>query len=222
MKNLFVFLFLLSLNIGYAQIQEGTVVVGGGLNLNGESGKTVYDNYTNKRSNGNIGFSASYEKFKNPSTAFGFFMSYGYNNNSGEYQFDNGTEPQTYGYREHMIYVGPKISQYIQIHEKLYFTVQGDLSAGFGQRKYKETDEKSNIWSVGLNIRPGLALFLNENFALNAGIGNLFYTYQSEQAVEENANGEQPKNTDNLYGLSFNVNTFTIGLKYFLRTAKSD
>ena len=41
MKNLLTFLFLFSASTTFSQIQKGTLVIGGGLNLNGESDKSL-------------------------------------------------------------------------------------------------------------------------------------------------------------------------------------
>jgi hypothetical protein len=121
-----------------------------------------------------------------------------------------------------MIQIGPTVTRYISLREKLYLTVGGGLIAGFGTSKDIETDEKSKILSLGLGVRPGVALFLNDSFALSAGIGNLFYSFESEKSEESNVNGETPKDTRHNYGLSFSLNTFSVGLRYFLRTAKSE
>lgn len=221
MKKLLVIFSLLISYSAFAQMQEGTLVVGGGLNFSGNSSKGGDPgSYDRTSTQGSLGISGSYEKFKNNTTAFGFFLGYDYNSLKTEYDFDTNTD--MYGYGRHMIRVGPNFSKYIPIREKLYFTVSTSASFGVGRKIDRESDEKANIWSVGLSARPGLAFFLNDNFALNAGIGNLYYGFTSEKSTEDNSNGEKEKDSYHNYGLSFNVNTFNIGLKYFLRTAKSE
>ena len=221
MKKLFIIVSLLISCSAFAQMQEGTLVVGGGLNFSGNSSKGEDPgSYDRTSTQASFGISGSYEKFKNNTTAFGFFLGYDHISTKTEYDYDTNTD--TYGYGRHMIRVGPTASKYIPIREKLYFIVSTSASFGMGRKIERESDEKANIWSAGLSVRPGLAFFLNDNFALNAGIGNLYYNFTSEKSTEENLNGEKEKDTYHNYGLSFNVNTFTIGLRYYLRTAKSE
>ena len=221
MKNLLIILFLFSASTAFSQIQKGTKVVGGGLNLSGQSNESVYSESDWASSTQNsFGISGSYEKFKNSTTAFGVFLGYNYYSNKSEYDYDTNTN--TYGVQTHMVNFGPNITKYISLRDNLFFTVGSGISLGIGQRKDIETDDKSTFWSAGINASPGLAFFLNDNFALSASIGSLYYRYSAEKSKEENSNGENEKDTHHNYGLSFNVNTFTIGLKYYLRTAKSE
>lgn len=221
MKNLLIILFLFSASTSFSQIQEGTLVVGGGLNFSGQSNNSVDPgSYDESSKQGSFGISSSYQKFKNSTTAFGVFLGYNYNSRKSEYDYSNNTNK--YGSQTHMLNIGPNFTKYISLRDKLFFTVGSGISLGIGQRKDIETDEKSSILSAGINASPGLAFFLNDNFALSASIGSLYYRYTSEKSKEENSNGDKLKRTDHSYGLSFNVNTFTIGLKYFLRTAKSE
>ena len=221
MKNLLIILFLFSVSTAFSQIQEGTLVIGGGLNLSGQSGKNVdLYSYDGSSKQGSFGISGSYQKFKNSTTAFGIFLGYNYYSQKSENEYDTNTV--TYGSRTHMVNFGPNVTKYISLRDNLFFTVGSGISLGIGQRKDIETDDKSTIWSAGINASPGLAFFLNDNFAISASIGSLYYRYSAEKSKEENINGDKPKRTDHSYGLSFNVNTFTIGLKYYLRTAKSE
>ena len=218
-----ILLFITSLVLScpaIAQIQEGTLVVGGGLNFTGSSSKSDGLGYADQNSSrGGFNISSSYEKFTNNSTAFGFFLAYNYNSRSGEY--DYGTNTQEYHFTEQLFSVGPQMSNYIPIREKLYFTVSSNVFFGIGNEKDRETDDKVKLWSAGLNVRPGLVLFLTDNFALSAGIGNLYYSYSSRKLADDDSGEEQKENQHN-YGLNFSANTFSVGLKYFLRTAKSE
>jgi hypothetical protein len=221
MKKLRAISLLLCIQFSYSQVQKGTIVIGGGINLNGNSGNsTNASNYDRNSSNGNFGISGSYEKFVSNITAVGISLGYTYYGSSSEFDYGNGT--QEYGTRRNMIQIGPTVTRYISLREKLYLTVGGGFLVGFGTTKDIETDEKSKIWSLGLGVRPGVAFFLNDNFALSAGIGNLFYSFESEKSEESNVNGETPKDTRHNYGLSFSLNTFSVGLRYFLLPAKSE
>lgn len=221
MKKLLTISLLLCFQLSYSQVQKGTIVIGGGIDFNGNSGNsTNASNYDRNSSNGNFGIAASYEEFVSNVTAVGVSLSYNYSGYSSEYDYGNGT--QEYGVKRNMIQIGPTVTRYISLREKLHLTVGGGFLAGFGTSKDIETDEKSKIWSLGLGVRPGVAFFLNDNFALSAGIGNLFYSFESEKPEEDNVNGEKPRDTRHYYGLSFSLNTFSVGLRYFLRTAKSE
>lgn len=162
MKNLLIILFLFSASTTFSQIQEGTLVIGGRLKLNGESSKSVDPgSYDGSSTQGNFGISGSYEKFKNRTTAFGVFLGYNYYSQNSEY--DYGTNTNTYGNRTHMVNFGPNITKYIHLRDKLFFTVGSGISLGIGKGKDIDTDDKSTIWSAGISARPGLAFFLNDN-----------------------------------------------------------
>lgn len=45
---------------------------------------------------------------------------------------------------------------------------------------------------------------------------------RSEKAKEENTSGERPQSVSHDYGLNLSANSFSIGLRYYLRTASSD
>ncbi len=221
MKNLFIILFLFCSFTSFAQIQKGTIVVGGGINFNGDSGNSTNISYNDtKRSSGNLGIAGTYEKFINNSTAVGFSLTYRYYSYLSEYDYGSGT--QEYGTKRNMIQVGPTLIQYISLREKLYLTIGGGITAGYGTRKDIETDEKSKILSFGLGVQPGVTFFLNNNFAISAGIGNLFYSFESEKYEEDDTSGETPKEKRHNYGLNLSLNTFNVGLKYFLRTSKTE
>lgn len=122
MKNLFIILFLFIASTAFSQIQEGTLVIGGELNLNGENGKSIDSgNYNRSSTQGNFGISGSYEKFKNSTIAFGVFLGYNYYSHKSEYDYDTNTN--TYGSRTHMVNFGPKVTYYISLRDKLFFTV---------------------------------------------------------------------------------------------------
>lgn len=221
MKYVIIIALLLCSFTAFSQVQKGTLVIGGGLNLSRNSDKREDSGTSDTKSNqGQFGLSGSYEKFINDRTAFGLFLGYNYSSFEAEHNFGMGMD--TYGFGEHLVTAGPQLSKYIPIRNKLYFTVLSRASLGIGMMKSRNNDEKYNVWSVGINASPGLAFFLNDNLALNAGIGNLYYSYKSQKAREENRYGMITKESAHDYGLSFNVNTFTFGLKYFLRTAISE
>ena len=141
MKNLLIILFLFSASTAFTQIQKGTLVIGGGLNLSGQSDKNfdLYS-YDGSSTQGSFGISGSYQKFKNSTTAFGFFLGYNYYSQKNEYEHDTNTD--TYGSRTHIVNFGPNVTKYITLRDNLFFTVGSGISLGIGQRKDIETDDK--------------------------------------------------------------------------------
>ena len=73
------------------------------------------------------------------------------------------------------------------------------------------------IFEYRLNISPGLTYFLNDKWALNANIGELFYSHTKETPDDYKGGSEKPKNIEKNYGLSLKFNTFSIGIQYYLR-----
>lgn len=122
MKKLLFILLLCSFTVG-AQIQEGTIVIGGNLNFGGnkENNDFFTSDYSSNRGSFNLG--GSFEKFVNDKTAIGIGLSYSYNN----FDYSGGYD---YGRNQHLINVGAGISHYVPFVNKLYFTIDTYLFFG--------------------------------------------------------------------------------------------
>ncbi|MEM7551979.1 MAG: hypothetical protein AAF363_20015 [Bacteroidota bacterium] len=85
---------------------------------------------------------------------------------------------------------------------------------GFGKSRFGEGEDlEANILDIRANITPGITYFLNSKLALNANVGQLRYNRRRERLDIDS----EPENLDQDYGVSFDLNTFSLGLQYFLR-----
>ena len=222
MKNLLVVclgLILFSIDSS-AQVQKGAILTGGGLNFNMRNDKEefsvlssiVYDKYktTFMTLNPRIGL------FISQSTLLGVGLTYEHTNIDIRYS-SNGAFLGPSIEKRNVLFVNPYFTKFNNISDKLYFTTTINGLVGIGKGKFGEDDEiETNIFGFRVNVSPGIVYFISERLALNGGIGQLFYNYEQETLATDIGLPAQPKNKNHNYGLSFSLNTFRIGLQYYL------
>lgn len=104
----------------------------------------------------------------------------------------------------------PFVRKYWGLGEKLYFFGQLDVPMAFGKVKNEVTglgSTSTNYSAYGVNIRPGLDYFVNNNWSFEATIGQFGYN---------TAKPEGGKSTDN-FGFGLNLSSITFGVKYLFK-----
>lgn len=113
--------------------------------------------------------------------------------------------------------ISPYVRKYIVLSDKFYLDVTGRLSAGMGWTKYDmNSDRTEDVFKVGVDIIPGFTYFVNPKWAVTANFGRIYYDYSQRKSESTDFNSTS-KNSDNQYGVSFALNTFGLGVQYFLR-----
>ncbi|MEM8898593.1 MAG: outer membrane beta-barrel protein [Bacteroidota bacterium] len=204
-----------------AQAEKGTMLIGGGIGFSGL--------------NDNVEFSAGFSPFisqefesyslavrpqigwfLNENTLLGVGLSYEYAAFEQKFTDPLFVEVQS-SQTSNLVLLNPYLIKYTELTDKLYFTTTFNLLAGIGRNDFENDREiESNLFVVRLNISPGLTYFFSEKWALNAGIGQLFYNRIQETLQEDGGSGDEPRNVENTFGASFDFNTFTIGFQYFI------
>jgi hypothetical protein len=230
MKNLIlvlIVLFGITLNSS-AQIQKGAMLIGGNVSFNVQEinhefwpMSKILDNNSDKITF----FSATpqYGIFINESTLIGMGIFYEYSKNEEKY-----IDPISFGeeediYKSNLVFINPHIKKIFKVKENFFVTTNLNFLIGFGKIKIEshywpdKGEIEINLFEYRLNVSPGLTYFLNEKWALNANIGQLFYSHQKETPDNYTGFSEQPKNIHKDFGLSFKFNTFSIGIQYYLR-----
>ena len=223
------FLFLFLLSTITAQFQKGTTLTGGDVSFNGQTVKeefSVFSPIVNeelKRNflaiNPKIGF------FTSESTLFGIGLVFERNYTESLISFRSISDDPPFSNtsttidRDFVFLLNPYFSHYQQLVEKLYFTTNINFLVGFGGGKYRvdETIE-TDLIALRFNVSPGLTYVVSEKWLLNAEIGQAFYNWTRESLSTDVGLSEDPINRNNNYGLSFSLNTFSIGFQYFLNS----
>ncbi|MFT5618058.1 MAG: opacity protein-like surface antigen [Arenicella sp.] len=217
----FSLLLIFSAQLGFSQIQEGAILLGGQFTFN--VSETDYGS----------------NSFRDPSerTIFiiqpqlGFALSeklivgtsLGYRNEKETRTDFFSGGPSSIEATENLFAVAPFVRNYFEISEKFYFYLQGDASIGFGKATLEdengnEFQPEADLTAFSIGVRPGVSFFVSDKVALEAEFG--FLGYSQEKSKQEfdfgGGNSEIAKTTDSNYGLSLNSTTFNFGFSLYL------
>ena len=185
MKKLFTLILLISVVFGstsFAQTSTGRILIGGSSNMDMSFGKDKWKDANNSEDR------SSYFRF-NLSPTVGYFVIDGLAVGASlPFTLDSQkglTDGNKDEYSSSSVVLAPFVKYYFGANNIKPFAL---VSAGFGSAKETYTPEvgdtsedKSGISMI--QIGGGVALFLNDNFALDFGIG---YTSTSRKRKEDN------------------------------------
>lgn len=80
------------------------------------------------------------------------------------------------------------------------------------------TGPETDFYMIGAEIAPGLSYFINAKWALFANYGSLFYQFSHDINYRPGTSEISTTTNRNNFGASFSLNTFDLGIQYFLRT----
>ncbi len=226
MKKLILILLFaagVSLNTS-AQVQKGAMLIGGAVNFNHSNNND--DNYINGQISGDYQVKGTNFKVV---PSFGIFVGNlfeigvgaGYRFNKWEISstFDNNSSFSSN--KERKIVVNPYISKYFNIGEKFYITGTFNIEVGLGKKQMvfdSQLDDKVvndfKVFSLNINLTPGIRYFINKNWALSGNIGQIFY--DSSINTMDTDTEDKPKESRSNFGISMALNTFNVGIQYYL------
>lgn len=113
------------------------------------------------------------------------------------------------------------LRRYAHLTDKLYFTATLNASGGLGKSKdvtdYEGIDpetSKYDTYEAGVSVVPGLTYFVTNKWAITGSIGQVYVNFDWRESQNED---EKSKHFATNGGLNFSLNTFSIGVQYFLR-----
>lgn len=220
MKTLLLSVFALTMaHVSFAQINKGALLVGAGINFNHSNNTSLNagsQNYDVKNTSFSLYPSVGY--FTNDNFMIGMGLGYSY---SGLKDDSNDPNSTPYINNRNEFSVNPYVRKYIEISEKLYFRLGASASAGMGSVKRGETagelKKAMDIFSLGVSISPGLTYFLTPKWALYAQYGNVYYAYEHNKIYSTNNSEFDRESDQNRFGASLSLNSFGLGIQYFLR-----
>lgn len=208
MKNLFLTGLLALLGTGaFAQTTAGNISVGGSVSINTLSNE--FQNGENKGSFFTLAPSVGYfikdglELGMNTRLAFG----------SSTTQNEGSTSE--YKLRTFVYSVGPYLTKYVPVTEKLHFTASGGL--GYENSRTKIPDENEELVSTSsgyyLSAAPGLTYFATEKLGFSIYIGSIRYSKSTETDEQT-----EPKNETVSKGFNVDLTpgSASIGIRYYI------
>jgi hypothetical protein len=200
-----------------AQMEKGTVLIGGNLSVG--TGKNTTNGSEYKQITlgiaPSVGWAYSTNKF------FGFSLNYAYSK-------------QTEDYKENIFGAGVFMRQYMPVAKNLYlFAHEGlNFSAGKGSGLFNATgigyDVDANKWNATLGLSPGLSYELTKKMQLEVLLNNLLsvgYAHAKSTSTQHNTTSKTEYENNNF---SFNSNadptqltTVSVGVRFTLGRNKS-
>lgn len=208
MKKLFLSGLLALLGTGaFAQTSAGTISLGGSLSLYSGS----MDEQTSERKTSAFSIAPSLGYFVKDGLELGIStrLSFGTNTSKAEGASEE-FKTKDFGFA-----VGPYLTKYIPITEKLHFTASG--GAGYNSTRKKNPDLAEELINTTsgyyISAGPGLTYFATPKLGFSASIGNI--GYNSYTATDEQA---QPKRetTNSTFNVDFSPATASLGIRYFI------
>ncbi len=218
MKPILLFVFLLISSTAFSQLTKGALLLEGSGNVGSskseseELGSVVSNNKQFSFSlRPSLGIMIS-EKWM-----LGAGIGYDYGSSSSEYTYLSQINEQT----SNAFLLNAFLRRYAKLNDKLYFTATLNAGGGLGTIKAEMDDDVSDpettdydTYQASISVAPGLTYFISTKWAITGSIGQLYTNFYWRKTEDE---GEENKNFSSSTGLNFRLNTFSIGVQYFLR-----
>jgi|GEM_PF-1210149 len=211
-----------------AQVQKGTVMIGGNIGIYGTDHQDNYNASSFSALNTNKDFSLILKPqigwFVSDRTQVGIAFEYAHNYTRQNLAFAGQDNVNIS--KRNLYTLNPYLTRYIHLTDKLYLTGSFNAMIGIGKGQNEQTtsstqngtmtiQSKSDIVNLEANFAPGITYFLSQSLAINASIGRLYYSYDQNKYNQKNSNGEYPKNKDKDYGLDISAKSLSFGMNYF-------
>lgn len=213
MKKFYVgtLLFLLLSVAANAQIQQGTITIGGSFSINSQKNSQEFLGANPTKSDvdrNSFSINPRVGYFATSTLVVGLGLTY---DRVAFERTHGGTSDPTSVTNE--LLINPYVEKYFSISEKLYATTAFNIL--FGTGKIKQGEFESDITSFRVNLMPGLTYFVSDKFAITGNFGQLFYNSRKIKN-KTTTNQIESENTDSQFGLNVSLNSFSLGIRYFI------
>lgn len=113
--------------------------------------------------------------------------------------------------------IGPYARFHKSLNEQFLLFLQTNLDIGFGTRKNGRTGPTvdESMFEIEAGLRPGILLMVSDKLGIESTFG--FLGYKLGQAKLKDTNLDPtPTNKDQDFGLDLNLNTFSLGIQFYL------
>jgi hypothetical protein len=203
------FSFLIIAATVNGQIKKGALFLGGQLGVSGQTTKN--ENSPDLKSTG-ITFSPAFGKAVKDNLIIGFDINYGHTKVQNYYP-----ETQTsnaYG-------AGFFIRKYRELGKGFYLFAQGRAGGSYNNQEYKNSsqvpvDNKSNGYTIGIAVYPGVSYAITHKLQLETGFNNLAYLEFNHNEQSVNSNPYTKTNGISLGSSLSNFSGLTVGFRFIL------
>ena len=214
-----VFLLLISYT-AFSQLTKGALLLEGTGNLSfGKSDEEYSGTTINENKNNQLWLRPGLGIMLSEKWMLGSAVDYTHQSSVSE--FTGGNLTQTTEQTSNSFGLNVFVRRYAQLNDKLYFTATLNAGGGLGKLKVVEEYEGNDpettdfdTYQANLSVVPGLTYFISNKWAITGSIGQLYANFSWRNPEDED---EATKNFNSSAGLNFRLNTFSVGLQYFLR-----
>lgn len=213
MRTKFFLLFILFISkISLAQINKGAILLegSGGFSINKTVNDQVSSSYKLESRNSSANLGSQIAFFTSETFSLGVGISYAFSKSKTTQ--DGSKTESTYT----MMSLTTSATKYINLTDKLYFTGALTLSGGAGVTRNEPYETTYYMYQIRTNVAPGLAYFVSNRWMITTTMGSLYANYNWRKLEEFEDNKYNEFNG----GLSFQLNTFSIGVRYLLRNSE--
>ncbi len=220
MKTVLLSLFALTMaHLSFAQINQGALLVGAGFNFlhfnDVRENQINSQSLTSESNTTNFSFFPSVGYFVKPNLMVGLGLGYQLSNQVSS----NSQTDDELAFNRHTFSISPYVKKYMELNDNLYFNIHVGVLGGFGwmNENYNGTESKSDFYQLRAAVSPGLTYFLNQKWALFANYGSIFYQFEHKIDYQNNSSDIASTTNSNYFAASFSLNSFSLGIQYFLR-----
>lgn len=208
MKTLITFLAVtVTLNSAFAQINAGAALLTGTVSYSTTT--TESDLSPGEITNSNLDLQLGIGYFVGQNFVLGLNAGYEMGESSAFQSTIEG--PVEVTATTSIVTVGPFARMYHMMADKAAFFGEADVNFGFGKREVGD-DPGVDIARIEGALRPGIALFLADKWAIEGKFGYLGYVQQREEYTTPDQNIETVSSN---FQLSFNFTTLSLGLAFY-------
>ena len=205
-----------------AQIQKGAILLGGSISFNSQ------DNNLDRLASGVSFLDENETDFLSLQPQAGIFVSESLLLGIGlkyEYQYikdadyREGNATNFFSNKANLTLYNAYIQKFFKLTDNFFFSPTLNVFLGSGTREIRGTftNRDGDLSAFEIELTPGLTYFVSEKWAATARIGELYYRRLKDEKEITSALSTEEENVGKVYGLNFGLNSFAVGVRYFLR-----
>jgi hypothetical protein len=202
-------------SVAHAQIDKGTVLLGGNIYLSNNKSENSTPTSFDKNKTTNFGIAPSAGVAIKPNTILGISLRYSKWKNT-TVLYSGNHESTEYGTEVFL-------RRYLTLGKGFYLFAQPGVyfNRNIRETKYSASEQINKGWTTGINLYPGISYAVNKRFHLEAGLGsiaNLSYS-QNKNKYEVLSSGETSNSKGSEFSFSSSLSSSSpiiIGFRFFL------
>ena len=203
----------------FCSTNKGDLTLGGQVKLDFSSSKFENSRYSSEENNrSNVSISPRFGFFASENIEIGIGIIYSRDNT----EFKRDSDDEKFTNTINLLSINPFIRVYNNFNNNFALHFELDFAYGFGSKEEDEinyfdsfvkTKYEYDLTNISVSIIPAVSYHVNDKLSFEANLGGIFYSRLKTERSESRQDNEIAKIDEN-YGLSFSVNSFTLGMKF--------